>query len=433
MLLLFCGYIAVTGKNMAGKAPNLTPGDIAKAQPTERPYRLSDGKVPGLAIRIQPSGVKLYELRYGPRKSSTYVVGRWPGLTLESARAEAIRKLVEIQEHGAPVAIRNKRETAARAEGTLIVTLADLIKHRLEAHLTTHQKSGAASVNRLRSVFADLLDKPMVDITAWEVEKHRAARRKAGVTVGTTNRDLAALKSALARAVEWDIIPAHPLMKVKPKSEQHTGVVRFLGSIESDPTEEKRLRDALAKRDKEAIEGRQRTLAGGRAQHADLKAIPDDGFADHLTPLVLVAMNTGLRRGELTSLTWADVDLKRKLVTVRAGYAKSGKARHVPLNSEAVDVLTRWQKQQPEGRLFEIASIKTAWATLLTEAKITDFRFHDLRHHFASRLVQAGVDLNTVRELLGHADLKMTLRYAHLAPSNKADAVEQLVSSTSSG
>ncbi|MBK9656908.1 MAG: tyrosine-type recombinase/integrase [Rhodanobacteraceae bacterium] len=84
--------------------------------------------------------------------------------------------------------------------------------------------------------------------------------------------------------------------------------------------------------------------------------------------------------------------------------SKSGAARHVPLNSEALSALERWKKQKPTGRLFEVGSIKTAWATLMTDAKIVGFRFHDLRHHFASKLVQAGVPLNTVRELLGHAD-----------------------------
>ncbi len=132
----------------------------------------------------------------------------------------------------------------------------------------------------------------------------------------------------------------------------------------------------------------------------------------------------------------SELDLPRtaKLVTVTVGNAKSRKARHPPLNTEAMDVLTRWRKQAGNARpLFpspktgaRMDNINSSWEELCTPTKVTDFRFHDLRHSFASRLVMAGVDLNTVRELLGHSDIRMALRYAHLAPGKLAEAVAKL-------
>ena len=149
-------------------------------------------------------------------------------------------------------------------------------------------------------------------------------------------------------------------------------------------------------------------------------------YGDHLTPAILISLNTGLRRGELTALTWEDVNLDARMLTVRAAAAKSGRSRHVPLNNEALAILVQWRRQQPTGRLFPVRSFKTAWGALMTAAQIENFRWHDMRHDFASKLVMAGVDLNTVRELMGHADLKMTLRYAHLAPAHLAEAVAKL-------
>jgi integrase len=107
------------------------------------------------------------------------------------------------------------------------------------------------------------------------------------------------------------------------------------------------------------------------------------------------------------------VNVHGRFLTVRGHSAKTGDTRHVPLNDEALETLQRWSKQNlHHERIFPITtSFKTAWAALLEEAKIaTRFRWHDLRHHFVSRLVQAGVPLNTVRELLGHGSMAMTIR-----------------------
>jgi integrase len=106
-------------------------------------------------------------------------------------------------------------------------------------------------------------------------------------------------------------------------------------------------------------------------------------FGDHLTPAVLLSMNTGLRRGELLALRWDCIDFKRQMLTVDGGTAKSRQTRHVCLNEEATRVLKCWREQSNAGkRVFESRTgFKSAWAKLLKRATITKFRWHDLRHH----------------------------------------------------
>jgi integrase len=118
---------------------------------------------------------------------------------------------------------------------------------------------------------------------------------------------------------------------------------------------------------------------------------------------------------------------------VEGATAKSGQTRHIPLNAEALSVLSQWRDQtKAEGLVFpgkddsRLDNVRKSWAGVLNAANITGFRWHDLRHDFASKLVMAGVPLNTVRDLLGHVDLATTLRYAHLAPDYRAQAVGML-------
>ena len=165
-----------------------------------------------------------------------------------------------------------------------------------------------------------------------------------------------------------------------------------------------------------------------------LPSLRDFVFTDHVKPLILLSLNTGCRRGELFDLTWENIDLDRRILTVTGATAKSRRTRHIPLNREATSVLLNWRAQSEEqsglvfvneqGERFDRAN--SSWRRLLKDAQIAAFRWHDMRHHFASRLAMGGVDLNTIRELLGHSDYSMTLRYAHLAPEFKLKAAEVL-------
>jgi integrase len=393
---------------------NLTLRTVTGLQALEEPYRVWDTDVPQLFIRVQPSGIKSYNVQWS--RTSSKSIGKHPAMLPEMARTEAREILNDATANGTP-SVAKKRPAVS--------TLRDFLDKEFAPWAEANQKWGARAAKRLKGVFHDRLEKPLSELNAWVIEKWRSQRLKKGTAAGTVNRDLAALKSALSKAVQWGILDEHPLKPVKLRKVDNARV-RYLD--ERDKGEEKRLRAALTKRDRDAVAGRRRGNEWRKERGYDLlPALAAGAYADHLTPMVLLALNTGLRRGELTALTWADVNLPAKMLTVRAAAAKGGKSRRMPLNREAVDVLTKWQKQhESKGVLFNVRDVKKAWGALMIDAKIEGFNFHDLRHSFASRLAVAGVDLNTVRELLGHADMKMTLRYAHLSPEHKAAAVELL-------
>jgi integrase len=156
------------------------------------------------------------------------------------------------------------------------------------------------------------------------------------------------------------------------------------------------------------------------------------GCSDTLRPVVQTGLYAGLRKEELLDLRWGDLDFDRALLTVEHG--KGEKKRYIPMIPELVEVLRaiprHVSKEGPSPYVFNNpetgtrwVDIRKAWFAALKVAAIRNFRFHDLRHSFASRMVQRGVPLKAVQELLGHADIKTTMRYAHLAPSDLEKAV----------
>lgn len=404
-------------------AKKLSPAVVEAAKPEADPYRLWDTVVPQLHLRVQPSGVKSWNVQWS--RTSSRSLGKWPGVTVEAARAKAKAALVETDAHGAPVAVIEANKPASQKP----ISLGDFIEQHFAPWAMAHQKAGQATIDALEPVFGSLYERELRSLSAFDIERIKASRLKAKRKPATVNRDLDRIRAVFSRAVEWGFLADHPLKAVKRAKGADNSRVRYLTA-----DEEKRLRKALEAREAERRASRDRHNAWHEARGSvGHPQWPKDGFTDHLMPLVLVAMNTGMRRGELFGLSWADVNLPGALLTVTAGNAKSRKARHLPLNDEALDVLKRLKKQgEGTGLVFpgvgggRLTNVNKSWEGLVTEAELAEFRFHDLRHHFASKLVMAGVDLNTVRELLGHADIAMTLRYAHLAPDKLADAVAKI-------
>lgn len=153
--------------------------------------------------------------------------------------------------------------------------------------------------------------------------------------------------------------------------------------------------------------------------------------SDYFKPIVLTALHTGMRKMEILTLKWAQVDLETRVITIL--FSKSGRIRKIPINAILYDVLTGLKEKSASEYVFTCrrtklppGSIRTAWLTAIRKSGIMHCRFHDLRHTFASHLVASGVDLITVKELLGHSEIKMTTRYAHSAPATKVKAVEAL-------
>lgn len=388
------------------------------AQPREKPFDVVDDRLPGFVLRVQPSGVRSYNAQWnrGRKRVSLGKVG--DHFTPDEAREMAAKVLGNVANGRDPFHGLTSEPTGP----TLGDFIADTYAPRLKA---ARPRTAAKTLMRLQTLFgpegAKWYAKSLDEITVDLVETWRTEQLTAGRKPTTVLRNIMALSGVITRAVKTGKLAENVIRRTDPLKIDRTPKVRFL-----DLEEEQRLREALEARDQDIRAGRD---SGNRwRQERGRQLMPAvAGYGDHLTPAVLLSINTGLRRGELLKLTWDNVDLAGRLLTVVGPTAKTEQTRHIPLNAEALSVLKAWRKRGDAGHVFKFSGgFKTAWKALLKRARITRFRWHDLRHHFASRLAQAGVPLNTIRELMGHQSLAMTLRYAHLAPDQKREAVEML-------
>jgi len=255
-------------------------------------------------------------------------------------------------------------------------------------------------------------DTPLAEITAAKISEYKAKRLSAksertgrALTAAAVNRPLALLRHLLRLAhEEWEQLEVVPRIRLEKEPQ---GRIRWL-----EPDEEARLLAACA-----------------NSQNKELLGI------------VTVALETGLRKGELLGLTWDRVDMSRGVI--RLEVTKSGKRREVPMRQAVYEVLAAIPEKEREGRAWRSGNIRTAFERAVAAAKLdADFTLHCCRHHFASWFVMRGGNIVALQELLGHASLSMTRRYSHLAPDHlrsevaktekprTADAAVQLVQGT---
>ncbi len=386
--------------------------------------RLNDTEVSGFHARISPKGHINYYLFYRFNgKQHNYLIGSANVLTPAQARDQA-KELSGRVVSG--VNVQEEKQVAKKEEERKNLTLGSYLKNTYLPYLVAlNPKTANKAYRNITSAFSLFLDMSLDSISSWDLQQWVTERRKQGVSPATITYSFNRLKAAMNRAVEWELIEKHNFKSIKLVREDNTRI-RYLTVVEEDA-----LFRALKERDKEVRQ--QRESANQFRKERNLMLFPtfdDVQYVDYLEPLVITAINTGLRRGELLSLRWREISFDKGYLTVTAQNAKSKMIRNVPLNNTVFEVLKTWRTQNLDSEFVfvgageeAITDVKKPWMRVLSNAKIENFRFHDLRHHFASKLVMAGVDLNTVRELLGHADLKMTLRYAHLAPEHKAAAV----------
>jgi integrase len=290
-------------------------------------------------------------------------------------------------------------------------TVADFATAFLDGYVAANCKPSTATAYRMhleRHLVPEIGELPVDEVGPREVERYKAKKLAAKLEPKTVNNHLTTLRRMLAVAVEWGTFPG-PVPKVRPL-----------------PLAPRRF-DFLT------FEESARLL---------------EAVTPAWRPMVLLALRTGLRQGELLALRWEDVDLvagrlmvRRSVYAGHVGTPKGGREREVPLSDEARAALRTLPSRfagelvfpREGGRYLTPPGCRRPLWTACKKADLRHIMWHALRHTFASHLVMRGVAIKAVQELLGHASLEMTMRYAHLSPDVRRDAVALLDAPASAG
>jgi excisionase family DNA binding protein len=275
------------------------------------------------------------------------------------------------------------------------VRFAELATLYVEDHAKLKKRSWKTDDYMIeRSVKPFFGEKLLSEITPLELERWMRWRLEQGVTKTTVNRGLQILKKMFNIAIGEGFTTENPVRKVKMFPEKDNLMERILTE-----EEEPRL----------------------------IEACPD-----YLRPVVITALHTGMRRGEILALEWPRIDLEKRMIKVTR--TKTDRTRWIEINATLLEVLRRQRIAHPTSEIVfpspttgkAMVGTRKAFVRACKTAGISGLRFHDLRHTFASRLVERGVDIVTVKELLGHSTIILTQRYTHSRSEQRRRAVEHL-------
>jgi integrase len=267
------------------------------------------------------------------------------------------------------------------------MTFKEMMKKYMKEHSIPKKASSERDTSSLTHLLPFFEGYTLTEVTPKLINEYKTARRNEQASPCTINRELALAKHAFTLAVkEWEWVEENPVKKV---------------SMEKEPI------------------SRDRWLTFEEEERM-LPLSPQ-----WLSGIIIFAIETGCRRDEILSLVWKDVDLFKKVATILG--KKTDERRTIPLTNRALEVLkdrgrarmkVRSIKEDfvfadPQGQKINIHSLRWAFEEVIKKVEIEDFRFHDLRHTFASRLAQSGVDPYTIQRLMGHKTFTTTQRYAH--------------------
>ncbi|MCX8021482.1 MAG: tyrosine-type recombinase/integrase [Syntrophorhabdaceae bacterium] len=267
----------------------------------------------------------------------------------------------------------------------------------MDRFMTEHAPRRAKSTEKRYTCALKHLTRYLNEVTPDQISTYMHNRKNEGASNATINREFAMLSKAFNLAFkEWEWVKENPCSRIQ-KFQENNLIDRWL-TVE----EEK----ALLEHAKDYLNG-------------------------NLKDIIIFALNTGMREGEIINLKWEDVDFDRHAIVVKN--TKTRVPRTVPANNTVIELLSR-RRQGRGGYVFSTSrgtkigarNLLRSFYGALKKAGITSFRFHDLRHTFATRLVQGGVDLYTVSKLLGHSQVTTAQRYAHHSPESLRPSVLML-------